>query len=55
MSGTEAKLEAIVRKFMADHEITFDEMIFDTDSIAEEATTLIADLCAVVGYPDEEA
>lgn len=51
----EGKLEVIVRKFMADHKITFEEMIFDTDNIAVEATTLIAELCAVVGYPDEEA
>ena len=50
----EKKLEAIVRKFMADNEITHEEMIYDTDSVIENAYDFMAELCGAVGFPDEE-
>lgn len=47
----ERRLLEIVRRFMEENSVTCEETIFQTDRVQENATTLIAALCGVVGYP----
>lgn len=56
VSGTEAKLTAIVRAFVEKHCISCPETIHQTDYVIENAYSLIEELCDVVGYyqhPDD--
>lgn len=43
-----------IKKFINKHRIKFDEMIYDTDSIAEDSLYFIQKLCDIVGYYQEE-
>lgn len=39
-----------VKNFIKKHKIKFDEMIYDTDKIAEDSLNFIESLCNIVGY-----
>ncbi len=53
----EQELFALCQAFIKKHEIWGDEKIYQTDYVIENAYSLIADICAIVGYvklEDEE-
>lgn len=42
------------RKFMREHEISCEEIIYQCDWVIENAYEFIAKLCGIVGYPEDE-
>jgi len=54
---TEQKLLALVKKFIADNEISCAEAVHQTDKVIENAYEFIEQCCELVGYheyPEEE-